>query len=129
MSVSIVSDNHINALVHSLETFSKDTPFTNNTGLLDAIAQMLLNENYRSFYYRSPSDAAKSSRIARRIDYTPPTTSYSPVEILKACDCYEAQLHESDYYLETPAGQWIKKIRAAATSALPGYAEASWVIA
>lgn len=53
----------------------------------------------------------------------------SPVQVIKACDCFDYQSCEIDNYELTDAARTIDAIRSRAVSALPGYDDAEWEIA
>ncbi len=52
----------------------------------------------------------------------------SPVQVIKACNCYDYQSCEIDNYETTDAAKNIEAIRSRAINALPGYEEAEWEI-
>jgi hypothetical protein len=52
----------------------------------------------------------------------------SPVELLKACSCYDYQSCEHDDYYTSKAYELVEQIRHAAISSLPGYDKAPWGI-
>ncbi len=52
----------------------------------------------------------------------------TPVEVLKACSCYEYQSCEHDGWERSEAFRLIEAIRHAAIAALPGYEDADWEI-
>jgi hypothetical protein len=82
--------------------------------------QMLVNQNYASVNHRYREN-------------TPPHVYkfkchnlLEPVQILKACDCYDCQACETPGYWDTPAAKFIEKVRRRAIRRLAGYKEAEW---
>lgn len=108
----------------------------NDQDYADLIANVLYKENIRSVQARYPNDSwdelpgpcEKPEFIRVRQYQYADLSSYSAVQILKACDCLEYQSCETDDYYETPAYKLLDMIRGAAIQALPGYDEASWGI-
>ena len=65
---------------------------------------------------------------APEYSHVPHQRLLTPVEALKACDCYDYQACEVPRYLDTLAAKIIDAIRGEATRSLPGYDEAPWGI-
>ncbi len=53
---------------------------------------------------------------------------YLPVEIIKACDCYDYQSCETPDWKDTEAYAIMQMLRKRAIYSLPGYEEAAWEI-
>jgi len=126
MSAFILSNNHIAALVdfgsrHRAEYFF-DNDWRAIYGREKTAGGILLNANYRSVNCRY--DTAESGKFT----FIEPARTYEPVEILKACDCYNYQACETEDYYQSEASAIIDAIRKAAICALPGYEEAPWEI-
>jgi hypothetical protein len=49
-----------------------------------------------------------------------------PVQVIKACDCYEYQSCEHDGWADSEACRFITSLRKGAAHALPGYDGADW---
>ena len=137
MSAWIVPHNHINALL----TYASKQKFLNYFYLngerhldtqqdadLQKAAEILVAENYRSFNYRYDETTPPPPITFRR--YPPPPNTYlSPVEILKACDCYDYQACETDGYHQSDAAKIVDQIRHNAIANLPGWEQADcWPI-
>jgi hypothetical protein len=130
MSAFIVSDYHIHALLNFAITRRENVHVYQHqilinrqttTARLSEIGQILLNENYRSVNSRyTGNDTAPAYKFKRLIH------SNTPVEILKACSCYDYQACETDDYNDTLAAHIIDAIRRAAINSLPGYDAAPW---
>jgi len=132
MSAWVVSRNHIWALV---ETLRWDCWGGVNQEDLDKFGQLLWDENIRSVVYRYPDCNLDALPGPIDCDYKYgkhgfgfDKRKYTPVEILKACDCYEYQSCEHPGWRESEAHQIIERIRDSATSKLDGYEDAPWVI-
>lgn len=128
MSAFVVSDNHILVLVEAARryTWDREKPETIHRGVENwqEIVDILIAENYRSVNHRYPHQAEP-----HKIQYKPMSTfSFTPVDILKACDCYDYQACETNDYRQTQAAKIIDRIRAMAISKLPGYDKAPWRI-
>jgi len=140
MSAFLVSDVHISAMLWFWTTIKPPniygyipTYYWNGTrykvrghdhGEVQATGQVLVEENYKSFNARY-----NYVRVSHEFVYTVTLNGYTPVEILKACDCYDYQSCETgeDYY-KSRAYAIVKAIREHAIRLLPGYEEADWEI-
>lgn len=133
MSAYLVRDEHINVLVHALDEYSTDhyvhiqSTVSYDLPLLgkeakDRVGQILRDENVRSVNERYDDDRMVFYQ------YAAPAHDFSPVEILKAIDCYEYQSCESKTWPTSPAASIIAGLRSLAISRLPGYDDASWDI-
>lgn len=121
MSAFIVSDDHIHALVSYALGGANDRISTRHDN--DQLGQVLVNENYRSVNYRY-----RAKDEPPRYSWRPTLRPFKPVEILKACDCYDYQSCETEDYDSTEAARIIQQIRSKAIRNLPGYESAAWDI-
>lgn len=93
-----------------------------NRGMdVDDIGQMLLDQNYRSVNFRYNESETAPKYVFRHY-----TRAMSPVQIIKACNCYDYQACETDDYGQTEAAELVRKIRNDAICNLPGYDDAEW---
>lgn len=134
MSSYQVSDNHLNVLVHALFEFVDGAAVVydpdgkaryyeeTDRDSRSQVGQILRNENTWALSDRYGDDTL----IA--YGYRRPATEYSPVQILKACDCYEYQAGASRTWDGSEARQILTQIRKGATQRLEGYDEADWEI-
>lgn len=104
------------------------TPFN-----ADETGQMLWDENIYSVAYRYDSQDVNPAKLPGVVgeDYLFRHQLilhhiFAPVEVLKACDCYEYQSCEHNGWYKSQAHAFIDRLRRAAISALPGYDEAEW---
>lgn len=130
MSAFLVNDHHINSLL----TYANRERlyFWNNTtnqradfahvDELQHFAEVLQAENLRSLNARY-GDPVLEPSINFEFVYQ---LRLSPVEVIKACDCYDYQACETADYRQTLAADIIDLIRTHAIRALPGYDEADW---
>lgn len=125
MSAYVVSDYHLNVLVHYASregcTYRAGGDWHHVRMKEQVVMQMLHNENVRSVNYRYATVDGPGEMTFR-----PVWRDVSPVQIIKACDCYDYQACETPDYYETPAASLIKQIRKAAIRRLPGYDDAEW---
>lgn len=95
------------------------------------VGQMLWDECIASVLHRY-SDCDRSEMpgpIGEDFAYSthkPWHASIDPVQVLKACDCYEYQSCEHPGWPESSASAFIESLRTAAWQALPGYEDANW---
>ena len=90
---------------------------------------MLVTENYQSVHYghQAPAGIVQPvhdgeyvfSRVNGKVD---------PVQVLKAIDCLEYQSCDHPGWKDSEARKFLEALRAKATSQLPGYHEAQWVV-
>lgn len=87
---------------------------------------MLWAENWRSVCYRYPDTTSGRAPLfgwkPRRL---PPV---EPVQVLKACACFEYQACETPDWEESEAFRFIDSLRRHAIAALDGYEDAAWDI-
>lgn len=120
MSCFIVSSKHINAMVSFVE---HDNYFTGSKSP-DDLVKILTEANIKSYNYRYDGEVP----IPTHIKYVRPKKKYSPIEIIKACDCYDSQSCEFPEWGDSHAMIISDTIRALAIARLPGYEEAEWEI-
>lgn len=77
---------------------------------------------------RDQNLAASSSSATTTIDYEfrPVTEPLDPVEVLKACHCYEDTCRAHTSWERSLAHRLIRSIERAATQRIPGYTDAPW---
>lgn len=135
MSAFIVSDKHIAAMIEFARTHDayssgywwKDTKTGEEVKHMfdNEAAQKLVNENYRSVNYRY-QDNTQPKKYNPFQSLSP--QNLDPVQILKACNCYDYQACETNDYNESEARYIVDQIRHLAINALIGYEEAQWEI-
>ena len=97
-----------------------------------AVASMLWAENLRSVRARYPSEKAYAdgresvyvvppSKVARMVwaDFPLPC-------VIKACDCFDYQICETDDWRESQAFAFVSQLRLLAVRSMPGYDVAPW---
>lgn len=95
-----------------------------NPSAATATGQMLVNANYISVNHRySEDDAPDHPYTFKRYE-----KRLTPVQVVKACDCFDYQSCEVDNYESTEAFKLIRHIRWTAIAKLPGYDAADWEI-
>lgn len=129
MSAFVVSDNHINTLVtfgklHRCRVYiGNPTTHLDFFDQPDLIARILYKANVDSVNYRY-----REHEPAASFKYKTAGVYAKPIEIIKACDCFDYQACEVPDYDNTAAAKLIDSVRRAAIRALPGYDGASWGI-
>ena len=127
MSAFIVNDYHISQLIrygsHRDVSMCVNGKFDRHiTGNEQLLMGMLVTANYQSVNHRynenTPPMPGKYEPDYERV--------LSPVQVIKACNCYDYQSCEIDNYETTDAAKCIDAIRSKAINALPGYEEAEW---
>ena len=95
------------------------------------VGNMLWDENRESVSYRYqdgenlPGPIGENYTITAK-DFHIPLAHVDPVQVLKACDCYEYQACEHRGWEDSEAHAFIQALRERAYQALPGYDEAEW---
>ena len=148
MSCYVVSNNHIGVLVQY--AFNKDVylwhdgiwykywTFNDGVSLPDdlpegqkyitknELGQALLNKNYESVNNRYDENELppeyKHSLTYTVID----NKNHRPIQIIKACNCYDYQCDNADDYENSFAAEVIDRIRSSAINSLPEYNNAKW---
>lgn len=132
MSTFIVSDNHINAMLSWANMNCMDLVCLNDKTVLDfsipedlqKMAEVLSETNYHSVNtYYNDHDVLEGN-----ITFVFSYKMLSPVEIIKACQCYDYQCSDLSDYEDSDADRISKTIMNRAIAKLPGYADAKWEI-
>lgn len=89
----------------------------------DAIGQMLVDANAASVNTRYGEENAYIYSYRR-----PRYSSWTPVEILKAIDCFEYQACETADYNTSEAANFCRRLRGVMIDQLAGYSESAWEI-
>ena len=136
MSAFVVDDMHIRYLVQAGSVYGvnyyQPDETANASGYQQiptrlnetTICRKLLTQNYRSVEYRYQEPAEEVPAIR----YQPVMLPMTPVQVIKACDCYDYQACETPDYDQTPEHRYINHLRKAAIRALPGYEDAAYEI-
>jgi len=131
MSAFIVSDKHIAAMVNSMvphypgdgKSYYWDGETRYFGGNSQEIGQKLWDQNYRSvnarYNEKTETPVYRGASIGR---------SLSPIEIVKACHCYNYQSCEATDWEHTEAYAISEAIEASAVRRISGYEEADWAI-
>ncbi len=145
MSAFVVSHKHINAIVSygtvpvygdaaRIRLNDGTTLYFDDYGDLQHAAEILLAENVRSVQERYPDTVDNLKDMPGVIAEVGEPIIFrfvngkKPVDIIKACDCYDYQACETDDYNTTDAHRIVDNIRERAINNLPGYDEAPWEI-
>ena len=91
---------------------------------VDTVGQMLLDANTASVNARYREDTEAGDYRWR----TPRSTGWTPVEVIKALQCYIYQSCEVPDWDGSQAERFCDSLLDALISALPGYAAAPWTI-
>lgn len=121
MSAFILNHSHIDALVD----FARRQKLcgTMLTHELNELGQHLIEQNIKSVCYRYRENEGS---YATEYRFCEPARRLSPVEIIKAAQCYDYQSCEHPGYEATRAAKLMASIRDEAISMLPGYVGAAW---
>lgn len=97
------------------------------------VANMLWLENIKSVSHRYPGESSATlpgpigGEFVIEAKHLPLWwAGFKPVNVLKACDCYEYQSCEHDGWESSDACAFINRLRAAAWHSLAGYDDAAW---
>ena len=129
MSAFIVNKKHIDALLTWAIKREQPIWFYHDGHRMIArdgahyLGVVLTEANYRSVNYRY-EERSKAPQYV----YTEYPRVLTPVEVLKACDCYDYQACEVADYRGSLAAAIVQAIRQRAIAELPGYEEAAWAI-
>jgi hypothetical protein len=93
--------------------------------ILQAIGQVLVDENYRSVNARYRGEYGQPHKFVMNMGFKH-HRKMSAVEVLALCNCYDYQACESDDYETTKAHGLTDYIRHIAIRELPGYDDAPW---
>lgn len=130
MSAYVVDLDHIAYLVQAGTSRSVGLDDSMSDASKLQLGQMLWDENVKSVQARYPGDQELPGPCAH--DYVYPERNYpwfrtfDPIQVLKACDCYEYQSCEHEGWSASAAKRYIEDLRARAWTSLPGYEEARW---
>lgn len=117
------------SLVIYIEGKPEPGQYTQYDPLSDSDQQVLMDilhrQNVRSLCARYQDDRPDDYP---RFRYDPHGKTYSPLQIIKACACYDYQAGETLDYDQTDAHSVVDQIRHDAIGELPGYEEADWEI-
>ena len=132
MSAFLVNDKHIDALLTYAMRARYQSPanyrhngnqvtFFDN---LDTIGQVLVNQNFASVNHRYSMEDTPDEYT-----HTHYPRPLSPVQVIKACDCYNYQACDTGQdYWTSEAHEIIDTIRERAIDELPGMDDAAWEI-
>lgn len=136
----MTNDSHRNALLHYLRTTAarmhtelivyraNQEPVKlgawNEDSTWIKAARILYHENERSICARYKD--AKRFAFEESSYANPLVRPITPVEAIKACDCYDYQACETRDYRDTLARALVDMVRSAAVTSLPGYEQAKW---
>lgn len=137
MSAFVVNKSHINAMVqaasHARLGWYHDKQFRQvNSDNIDAVGQMLLDENVKSVGYRYEDSQLTNLPGMADAEYLIPFQSHfvykrlKPVELIKIITCYEYQSCEHPEWHTSEAKVFCESLKSDAISNLPGYDEAPW---
>ena len=97
------------------------------------VANMLWRENIASVSARCPHESSAEfpgscheNFVIEPKDFPASFTEFNPVQVIKACDCYEYQSCEHTGWPTSEAHAFVSALRRAAWQALPGYDNAAW---
>ena len=134
MSAFIVGNKHINVMLKAanMSQYPGDGlryywngntyPLCGGQAQLEA-GQKLVDENYRSVNHRY-DEQVETEPFSLMVLHQ----QFTPVEIIKACDCYRYQSCETPDWTETEAYAIMTALRERAIHRLAGYDEAEWNI-
>lgn len=131
MSAFVVNNHHINAMLQVARPMFHQSQLTYTWedqrhiifGHSEKVGQKLVDENVRSTNYCYQED-----RLPYQFHHDPFIPEYTPVEIIKACNCYSYQACETPDWEKTEAHAIMTALRERAIRQLPGYEEATWEI-
>ena len=132
MSAFVVGNQHITAMLSILEASFPVSPASyryNGQAYYyrankQELGQKLIDQNYRSVNYRYDEDTPVPEFQLALGGHL-----WTPVEIIKACHCYNYQSCETSDWEDTEAYAISKMIERQAVRMLPGYNEAqAWPI-
>lgn len=99
------------------------------------VANMLWCENIKSVSHRYPNESSGTLPGPRNCgfviephNFSSFTTDFDPIQVIKACHCYEYQSCEHPEWETSEAYCFIESLKSAAVRQLPGYESAAWGI-
>ena len=130
MSAFLVSDATRAVIVAAARRFHVPMPWTGHPGTDQEWADLLYVENIRALNARygeqaradGPTDPPPVPALHLAAHVTVPQLA----AIIKACQCYQYQIAETDDYRDTPAYRLADAVISATIHALPGYEDAPW---
>lgn len=132
MSAFIVSTDHIDYLVSAALAYGRGGYVNYGDTYISAqnatdTGAGLIAENTASVQHRYPDrdDLAMDTATAYRFR---PFLHVTPVQTLKAIQCYEYQACEHPGWESSNANRFCEQLRNAAIDNLPGYSEADWEV-
>jgi hypothetical protein len=132
MSAFMVGREHIWAIINAHYDYGYDG-FDYDAAA--KLGQMLWDENKRSVQYRYPDCEGNDLPGPVDCDFVygkheigMGKRAYTPVEILKACQCLNYQSCEHPAWEESQAYRLLESVKSYAIGKLPGYKEAPWSI-
>jgi hypothetical protein len=97
------------------------------------VANLLWRENIASVSARYPNESRATlpgpcyeNFVIEPAEFPASFKVINPVQVIKACDCYEYQSCEHEAWKTSEAHAFISALRSAAWRALPGYDDAEW---
>ncbi|HEY1801915.1 MAG TPA: hypothetical protein VGG46_13375 [Terriglobales bacterium] len=97
------------------------------------VANLLWRENIASVSARYPNESSatlpgpcRENFVIEPDNFPIRFTLYRPVQVIKACDCYEYQSCEHKTWQTSEAHAFVSALRRTAWHALPGYDQAEW---
>jgi hypothetical protein len=129
MSAFVCSKSHI-AAIASFAVSKQVWTGTGSAKLADykSIYKALAEANVRSVCHRYADDSADNYSDLLRVPKHSPV-QYSPIQIVKLCDCLDYQSCETEDWRESPECKLLENIKQAAVCSIPGYDEAKWAVA
>ena len=102
----------------------------------DRLGKLLWDENVRSVQHRYSDDKPENLPGPIGCDFEYGEHGFhleeidiDPMQVLKACNCYEYQTCERADWEASEAYRFISALKSAAVSSLPGYKVSKWSIA
>lgn len=117
MSAFICSNKTISAIVNTPSMFCSDAERAE-------LGQVLFDANVESCVTLAESKG-DTFKLDHKFEFIPGIV-LTPVEMIKACDCYLYQSCEVENFEETRAAKMVEVIKQFAVQNLPGYSDALW---
>jgi hypothetical protein len=125
MSAYVCDDSHITALARYAVDHNIPRPVQSLPPTIQDIGETLLAENVVSVNHRYPDRHAEAAFIVSEWALA---QEFSPIQIVKACQCFGYQSCEHPGWVTSAACQIVKEIECAAIAEVPGYRDAKWHI-
>lgn len=137
MSAYVVDRDHIRYLVQAVSQweiswyFDGEHHTANTYSERNTLGQMLWDENVKSVSHRYPDDPFDLPGRIGDAPYLyredlPLVGNIDPVQLIKACHCYQYQSCEHEEWGSSEACAVIESIINTACHKLPGYEKAEW---